>query len=100
MREPIAERDGLTPAERKAAWLRQDPAELRRAADEWEALGHVDYATYLRAWARGERPTKAMAQPPAVLRLDSATASMRDALVDALRPVMVRLNAFAQRLGF
>lgn len=45
-----------TLAERAAAWDRDDPDELRRAADEWERYGHARYATYLRAWARGERP--------------------------------------------
>lgn len=45
-----------TPAQRSAAWEREDPDELRRAADEWAALGHDRYAEYLRAWARGERP--------------------------------------------
>lgn len=46
----------MTPAERAAAWDRDDPAELRRAADEWDALGYRCYAAYLRAWADGERP--------------------------------------------
>lgn len=45
-----------TLAERAAAWDRDDPDELRRAADEWERYGYPHYAAYLRAWARGERP--------------------------------------------
>lgn len=45
-----------SPAQRVAAWARDDPDELRRAADEWEALGFDTYARYLRAYADGERP--------------------------------------------
>lgn len=52
-----------TPAERAAAWEREDPEELRRSADEWAALGHNDYADALRQWADGRRDVN-----PAALR--------------------------------
>lgn len=41
---------------RLEAWLRDDPEELRRAAEDWRRLGFSEYAEYLEAWARGERP--------------------------------------------
>lgn len=44
-----------SPAERAAAWQREDPDELRRAADEWESIGHHAYADYLRRYADGDR---------------------------------------------
>ena len=52
----------LSPAERAAAWAREDPAELRRSADEWDDLGYREYAAYLRARADGR--TVAFVAPP------------------------------------
>ena len=45
----------LTPAQRAAAWERDDPDELGRVASEYEALGFTAYAEHLRAWAGGDR---------------------------------------------
>jgi hypothetical protein len=42
--------------DRLNAWLREDPVELRRSAAEWRALGYHAYASYLEAWADGQRP--------------------------------------------
>ena len=52
-----------TPAERQAAWEREDPAELFRAAAEWRALGETEYADWLEVWARGERPSELIWRP-------------------------------------
>lgn len=50
-------------AARAAAWEREEPEELRRAADEWNRLGYTEYADFLRAWADGRRDMKRVAGP-------------------------------------
>lgn len=50
-------------ADRAAAWEREDPEELRRAAEEWAQLGYVAYADFLRMWADGRRDMPLVPRP-------------------------------------
>lgn len=51
------------PSRRIAAWAEQDPAEVRRAAEEWRKLGFSDYADYLAAWADYQEAPELHLQP-------------------------------------